>query len=458
MTITIAGALIAVYVIYLFATNMHRAETLLLRLFTINLIYEGFINAGYFITLSTQTFKVADLLQFVCALLSMLILMKKGFKGSLIAFVATILMSVAMLLVNPLNEMVRTFNGIDFVDNIKYMHYPSFDLQTVKTSLRLICFAINATAVAVCMTRDRWEKLLELYLKAGRIVIMYAWVEFVLKNIIHTTVTDTVIGYLFGVDRTIMSELERNGLFVITGFNNEPSQFCMMLYSYYLVYLMSRGYLRQTKAQIGWTLSGLVQMLLCGSFRIVGLLPVLLVLYLIVNRKNSRSILLVCVLSLAAVILYYTGALDYYLERLGRALLFAETLDASISGGEAGRLNTIIEAFQLFEKRPVFGIGPGQTFAFGFIPSMLAMTGLAGLAAWYALMFGTVGRLGESRDQGRWLAILLVISVSWIYTDSIAIGYSIYVIPMALSIRYEPDAPMQTVPQQNSTEASQIHL
>lgn len=455
MTITIAGALIAVCVVYLFVTNMHRAETLLLRLFAINLIYEGFINAGYFITLSTQSFRVADLLQFVCAFLGVIILLKKGVPGGLIAFVAAVLMSVAMLLLDPLKELVRTFDGIDFVGNMKYMHYPSFDLQTVKTSLRLSCFAINATAVAVCITRDHWEKLLALYLKAGRLVILYAWAEFVLKNIIHTSLTDMVISYVFGVDRTIMSELERNGLFVITGFNNEPSQFCMMLYSYYLVYLMSRGYKKQTKGQIYLTLSGLVQMLLCGSFRIVGLLPVLLVLYMIVNRKSSRSILLVCAVFLALVVLYFTGALDYYLARLERALLFTETLDSSISGGEAGRLNTIVEAFQVFTKRPLLGIGPGQTFAYGFIPSILAMTGIVGLVTWYVLMFGTVGQLGRSKEQGRWFMMLLVISISWIYTDSISVGYSIYVIPMALSIRYETDVPVQMDPRQSGNGALQ---
>lgn len=437
MTTTLASVLITVYVIYLFITNMHRAETLLLRLFALNLIYEGFINVGFFVTVSTQLFKVPDFLQFVCVFLSLLILLKRGFRIGLIAFIVAIGMSVAMLLLHPLQEMVRTFNGIDFVNNIKYMHYPSFDLQTVKTSVRLICFAINGTAVAACMTRERWLKILDMYLKVGRIVIIYAWIEFVLKNILNITFTETLIKSIFGTDTSLMTELERNGLFVVIGFNNEPSQFCMMLYSYFLVYLLSQGYLRQTKGQIRLTVSAIALMVLCGSFRAVGLLPILLILYLIQNRVNVRTIAVVCVLSIALIVLYISGALDYYLARLERALQFTQTLDATMGGGEAGRLNTIVEAFQVFLKRPLLGIGPGQTFAYGFVPSMLVMTGLLGIATWYHLMFGTIGQIGASANKRRWLLIALVVSISWIYTDSIAIGYSIYVIPMMLSIRYD---------------------
>ncbi len=446
---SIAGILVAAYVFYLFATNLHRAETLLLRLFAANLLYEGFINVGTFISLGATAFKVADFMQFVCVFISLIILIKRGVKLGLIAFIAAIGLSVLMLVIDPLDMLVRTFNGIDFVDNLDYMHYPSLDLQTVKTSIRLICFAINATAVAVCMNRKRWLKILDLYLKAGRILIVYAWIEFVLKNILNITVTETLIRIIFGADTSIMTSLERNGLFVIVGLNNEPSQFCMMLYSYYLVYLMSRGYKRQTKKQVWLTVSGIALMVLCGSFRAVGLLPVLLVLYLIQNENRKQSVIVVCVLCVVLAILYITGALDYYLGRLERAMLFTETLDANIGGGEAGRLNTIVEAFQVFAKRPILGIGPGQTFAYGFIPSILVMTGVGGMITWYVLMYGTVGRIGTSPCKGRWLLIALVISVSWIYTDSIAIGYSIYVIPMMLSIRYDRE-PAEPLPAQVS--------
>ena len=436
MGISIVGLAVAAYLIYLFATNMSRADTLLIRLFTFNLLFEGFINVGYFINTSGVFLKVPDVLQLICAMISLIIFIKKGTKFGLIAFVFSIGMSVVMLVVNPLSQLVRTFDALDYVDNMKYMHFPQFDGQTVKTTLRLICFAVNGMAVAICMTKERWKVILRKYLKGGRYIILYAWLEFALKNILHVSVTDTIIQLIFGADREAVSELMRNGLSVVTGLNNEPSQFCMMLYSYYVVYLLSRGYVGQRKSEQLVTISGLALMVLCGSFRIVGFVPILLVIYLIVSKRSFRTILMTSAVSCIFLILYINGALDYYIERLGRALDFASTLDTSIGGGEAGRLNTIVEALDVFKHRLIFGIGPGQTFAYGFIPSMLSTTGLSGLVTWYNLMFNTIGNVWRVKNRKEWIWLLLIVGVSWIYTDSIAIGYSIYVLAIAFTIRY----------------------
>lgn len=436
MSITIAGAFIAVYVLLIIFTCGRNAELLLIRLFTLNLIYEGFINVGYFITVGGQLFKVADFLQFICVFISVGILLRKGTPSRLVGFILAIILSVVMLLIHPYGELVRTFNGVDFVNNLKYMHYPSFDLQTVKTSVRLICFTINGTAVALCLDAEKWNFILNKYLKFGRLVIGYAWIEFFLKNILHVSITQNIIQFVFGSDTSIMTSLVRNGLRVVIGLNNEPSQFCMMLYSYLIIYIISKSYLYQTRGQNRLTTSGFVLMLLCGSFRAVGLLPILLILYLIVSNKPIQGVVITFLVSIAIMVLSLSGALDYYYMRLGNAISFVQTLDATIAGGEAGRLNTIVEAMSVFLKRPLLGIGPGQTFAYGFIPSMLAMTGLLGLVTWYKVIFGAIGNVSKTSKTDYWFLIITAISISWIYNDSIAIGYSIYVLAIAYIIRF----------------------
>lgn len=432
---TIASICVAAIVVYLFITNP-KAETLLLKVFTVNLLYEGFINLGSFATIGGLVLKVADVLQIICVLLSVIIMIRRGVNPGLVAFVTAVVMSVVMLVVNPLNEMVRTFDSLDIVGDSKIMHYPSLDAQGIKTTFRLLAFALNATVISLCMTKEKWKEILDKYLQVGRIVIIYAWLEFVIKNILNLSILETVLSSIFGADLSVMTGLERNGLFVITGFNNEPSQFCMMLYSYFLVYLMSASYKRQTTWQRRITLSGLALMFLCGSFRLVGMLPVMLIIYMIVTENRTKAIGLTSAAAGLLVMLYFTGALDYYFGRLDNAMLFVETLDSSMVGGEAGRLNTIVEAFGVFLKRPILGIGPGQTFAYGFIPSMLAMTGLTGLVSWYGYMFFSIGGIRKTKNSAKWIWILVAVSVSWIYTDSIAIGYSIYVLAMAFSIRY----------------------
>lgn len=436
MSITLAGAIVAVLTFYLFLTKARNAERLLISLFGLNLLYEGFINVGYFLIVSGQTFKVPDFLQFVMAFISVVILLYRGFDKNLCLFLLTIIISVFALVVFPLRELVRTFNGVDFINNMKYMHYPAFDLQTVKTSIRLMCFAVNGVAISKCINKEQWKIIKTKYLLAGRVVICYAWGEFILKNIFHLSITQSVIYYIFGSDTSIMTALSRNGVSVIIGFNNEPSQFAMMLYSYLIIYIISHEWEIQTRGQRYLTYSSIVLMILCGSFRPVAMLPILIILYLIAYGKPKQYIIIMMVVYSTLVLLQTLGFLDYYVTRLSRAFYFLRTGDLSIGGGEAGRLYTIFEAIHVFAKRPLFGIGPGQTFAYGFIPSMLAMTGIIGLATWYKMIFGTIGRIFRIIDRKKWLLIVSAISVSWIYTDSIAIGYSIYVIGIALEIRF----------------------
>ena len=437
MSVTLAGTFVGLFTIYIVLKNARSAETVLVKLFALNLLYEGFINVGYFITIGGQLFKVADFLQFVCVLISLPILIKKKPSVSVFVFIVIILTSVLLLIIAPYPELVRTFNGVDFINNKDYMHFPAFDLQTVKTSVRFICFVMNGAAVALCLNSITWGSILAKYIEMGRFIIGYAWAEFFIKNVLRLSFTQNIIQFVFGSDTSIMTGLVRNGLRVTIGFNNEPSQFCMMLYSYFIIYIISKAYLNQKKRQMVFTLSGLLLMLLCGSFRAITFLPIILLLYLVISDKPANKIAIMIVFSVGMIVLYVVGAFDYNLVRLSRALEFIETLDTSIAGGEAGRINTIIEAISVFIKRPLLGIGPGQTFAYGFIPSMLAMTGLLGLLSWYNAIFGSIGRVRESVNKNKWILILVVISISWIYNDSIGIGYSIYVLAIAFIIRFD---------------------
>lgn len=436
MSTTLAGILIGVISFIIIIRNVRDVRYILIDLFALNLIYEGFVNVGFFVKVSSQTFKVPDFLQFAMAFFSILVLLRRRANVRLMGFIISILISGAVLALFPYGELVRTFNSVDRINNLKYMHYPSFDLQTVKTSVRLICFAVNATAITSIIDSEVWQKIKKRYFAAGRFVICYAWVEFFLKNIFHSTITEKIIYIIFGSDTSTMTALSRNGLSVIIGFNNEPSQFAMMLYSYLIIYIISKEWLEQSRFQKTLTCSSLLLMIVCGSFRAVAFLPILVVLYLIASEKPYQIIVVACVVSFGIIILDTLGLSDYYLTRLSRAFYFIRTGDTSIGGGEAGRLYTILEAFQVFLKRPIVGIGPGQTWAYGFIPSMLVMTGAVGLITWYNLIFGYISNLHHVVKRNKWLFMILVISISWIFTDSIAIGYSIYVMGIAFSIRF----------------------
>lgn len=433
---TIASVIVCIITIYIVFTKRY-VSRILISLFALNLIYEGFINTGYFAIISGQIFKVSDFLQLVMAAFSAVIICKR-FPPKLFLYMLVITASVICVILCPFNEMVRTFDGVDYINNAKFMHIPVFDMQCLKTTLRLLCFGWNSAAILLTIRKERWEELRKQYFKFGRIVICYAWIEFVIKNFLGgAQIIKRLFAIIFGVDATIMTGLSRNGLNVIIGFNNEPSQFTMMLFSYLIIYIIGKEWENQTSKQKWITLSAFLLMILSGSFRPIGMIPILILLYMVVSKKPLNSIIIACVVCITLVVLNSFGMIEYYAARLGRTFEFLSTLDPSgIGGGEASRLATIVEAFKVFAKRPILGIGPGETFAYGFIPSMLVMTGLFGTMSWYALIFGRSSGVSLVNNETKTnLILLLIISISWIYTDSIAIGYSIYVLAIALEMK-----------------------
>lgn len=435
MSISFVGVFLILYVGYLFFHHKD-SNSLLIALFSLNLLFEGFINIGYFASIGGQVFKVPDFLQFATVIVAVFCLHGK-ISGRLLMFILSVLISLVLISFIPYNEMVRSFNALDrVVDLSEYMHYPSLDIQAIKTTIRMICFAVNGYAVSRVILREEWDDLIEKYFKYGRILFIYVWVEFVFKNILNSNAIQNVINFFFGASQTSVSSLYRNGLRVLQGLNNEPSQFTMMVYSYWLIFILCKEWKRLSAVEIWITLSSTILVFLSGSFRVVGLLPIIILLYLIISEKPIISIIIFAFIALGLAVADAFGYLDYYFNRLNNSILFLQTGNSMLSGGEAGRLYTITEAFKVFFKRPLFGIGPGQTFAYGFIPSILAMTGLFGFFTWYNVIFGDIGEYREKKNKRTIFLSIAIISFSWVYTDSIAIAYSIYVIAIALAIRF----------------------
>lgn len=437
MAISITGIITILIVVYIIFKKI-KVEKIIISLFAFNLFYEGFTNIGYFVKFDLILFKVPDLLQFLIAIFSLVYFLKhKRISKFVVFFVLSILISVISINLFPYEHLVRTFDSLDYYNNLEYMHYVSIDIQVIKTSLRLIVFIWNAWAIASIITSLEWEKINEKYIKIGIIVIIISWGEFILKNLFGLFIFSDFINYIFGSDLKTITELTRNGFFVVSGFNNEPSQFTMMLYSYLLIYIISNHTMKRNKYYNFTALSSIVLMLLSSSFRVVAIIPVLLIVLLVKEGRYRTITIAIAASALIAVVMIYTGFADYFLFRLGRTFQFLQTLDPQgISGGEATRLNTIVEAMQAFKSRILFGLGPGTTWAYGFIPSMLVMTGIAGTFLWYKVLFNEIGHLSFNK-LNKSLFIICLISVSWIFTDSIGIGYSIYVLAIALSFKYE---------------------
>ncbi len=439
MTITIAGYLTIAYIIYLFYRSRGLGD-LLISLFAFNLIFEGFVNIGYFAIIGNTLFKIPDLLQFVMAFVSFFVYFNAGERKArmplgLILFIIILLINFINIQFFPYDKLVRTFNAADRVNDMAFMHYPEVNVQYIKTSVRMLTFLWNAFAVAKVITEERWEIIKSAFIKFGFLLIGWGYLEFILRNVIGTSEFTGVLNALFGNDSSIINELRRNEVNVIVGLNNEPSQFTMTLTYFIIFYIVSENKYKSHGKYNILVSSALILMLLSGSFRLVGLLPVILIVYLIKENVKAHVVGLIILLILVIVFVYNAGFLEYYLQRLGGAFKFIETGDATLPGGEAGRLNTIKEAFIVFMDRPLIGIGPGTTFAFGFIPSALATIGLLGTGIWYYSVFGLIGNVRLTLQDLSKHLIIITLTVMWIYTSAIDIAYSIVVLAIALEFR-----------------------
>ncbi|MBM6839390.1 hypothetical protein H9X77_14430, partial [Clostridium saudiense] len=86
------------------------------------------------------------------------------------------------------------------------------------------------------------------------------------------------------------------------------------------------------------------------------------------------------------------------------------------------RVVTLIESYKLFLKRPLFGMGLGTTYAFGFMPTMLATTGMMTFIAWFKLMFKTIGEYAKNKKN---LIIIIALIATWNLQGQMEPAYSL---------------------------------
>lgn len=440
MIISAINILVVIAIIYLLFRTRGLVCQLLIGLFEIELIFAGLVNIGSFCDIGSFTISISDFLQIIQLPLSVIVLAvysKEACKkrDALILFTLAVIASLAMIYLFPYGEAVRTFNAGDRygADSYQYYHYVSIDTQVIKTSVRFICFAFNACAVSMIIDNKGWEKIKKRWFGIGCVMIAFCWFEFLTVNFIGSNILDGFYRFLFG--SVPNHSIIRNGLHVLCGFTNEPSQLSMVCFDLLLIYIIGNGREYVNNWQHWLILSGFAIPILGGSFRFVGLFPILLAVYMAKSKSSGKKLLLIIALCLGCAIAYYFGAADYIINRLSGVFGFLKTGQVNIYNGESGRLKTITDALEVFVHRPIFGIGPGTTFAYGFIPSILVMLGFGGTLAWYNLFFREIGGRRCFINK-RLRGILLIISFAWIYTNAISTGYAVTTLALALELAF----------------------
>lgn len=395
-----------------------------LSIITLSLVVEGIVSSGYFVSFGENSISFSDFFQMILLIYSIIVLIsiKDKKKYWIVVFVLVVVINILSLALFPLDEYVRRYDSLDksllYYSINDIYSYPELGIQTYKTAIRFIVYIINLIAFSLCISIDRWVVIVGKYIKACKVMLAYLGIEFLLRNILHWNGFISIIGWFFGSTNavTVSSGLVRNGLNVILGFTNEPSQLSMVLTSFVIIYILSNiDENTLTKKNIIIIFSILFSFL-CGSFRIVGSLPIILLIYSIKYKRNVGAYAVISALILGVFILGISGNLDYIFTRLSSVI--ADSRSSVLF--KEGRINTIVEGFAVFLKRPLIGCGLGTAFAYGFIPSILQTFGLLGTACWYHIAFNKVADINRTKNGFKYCVLITIL---WIYTNAISTGY-----------------------------------
>lgn len=442
MTISPFGVFIIIYTLYVFAKrNLKKCYYLLWKF---ALLTEGVISAGFFIRIGDISISPGLFFQVLLFLVAFFVRRnnrERKDRQLIFIFVLLVIINVGMLAIDPLKELVRSYGAAD--RSLEYYSiediyiYPSVGMQTITTALMFVLFVINALSFSSYISEEEWKKIEYGYIRIWKYLLYYLLFEFITKNIFHWYGYVKLLDWFFGADGVMVyvSSVSRSGLLVLIGLNVEPSHLLMLIIPFLFVYVLSDYDEKKGRKKNAYIILTFILSVLSGSFRAVGMIPIIFLLMIIEYKPNGKIVASFSLLLITGFLLESLGLLESLERRLSSLIATVTNYNAGSYFAE-GRVNTIIEAFGIFIKRPLFGCGLGTAFAYGFIPSALETFGLIGTMYWYRIMFFRVGNIRRIRNGRKYMILL---TIMWFYTNAISTGYMGTTLILCLSIAFYRD-------------------
>lgn len=432
MTISIAGILFSIMVLIVLISGAG-LKKIFLVIYSMCMIADFTINAGYFLSVGETIFKIPDFIQFVLFILSIsIIFSKKDLLVNKNIFLIAMALSINLIALKmmPYSGLVRSFDSMDLMTGDGIYSVPTLNIQSYKSAIRIFIFIVNSLVFKSLITLEEWTLIKRRLILVGALMIAYCWFEFFVKNIFGLN-TKLFLDIFFGLTIEDSMMIERNGLLTVHGFASEPSQLAMIIFYFMVFFILSDDYkISRVLSSLIW--SAIPLLLLSGSFRAIGLIPLILCIYSLKRvRAFSMMPLILLLFGIFGVILNF-DKFDFYLTRLSQLMDYVAN---PVSGEytELARLTTVMEAFDIFVKNPLLGVGLGTTFAYGFLPSILASTGIIGTFTWYFIMTYAIGNIYKNKIM---VQVIIVLSFAWLYTSAIDIAYSSVVLAIIMQMHY----------------------
>ena len=435
MKISLLGVVSIAYSLFLILKKRDFAS-FYCEFLALTLIVTTNIHMGYFLKMGELVFTYDSFFIYSLMLLSIIFLGGKLYRKDFIflsIFFSVLILNYCSFLFFPYREKVIVGDWEGYLLGNNVYSFLGKDSIAVGYYFVLISIAIIVITVYRNLDISQLKLVLAKVVDISKCSIVLGYIEFVTKNILHTTIVTDMCIALFGVEGMQQNRLtNRNGLITLQGATKEASMFTTVIF--YIVILMAvQGAICKDKYKKNkkWIFASVVLLLINPA---MSAYVYVLIIFLILitsglidvsesSKKlmNRNSILIVCItiigVILGAILFNNLNRLidssNYLLHRIGLAIqqfkIIVSGTGKLVNSSEAQRLSGIVYDFKMWLKKPFLGYGAGTIYCVSGFISFLTDFGLITVLAYVYI----ICHYGKSEIANKSIVLLFFCEI-WI--------------------------------------------
>lgn len=429
---SIASFIVLIVLVIIFFKK-HSLKDKYIAIFSLLMVFQVFINIGYFVNIGSIVIDFEELLTGILALLSVFLIYRNQVNRSIylwgFCFLSVVVIGLIIQITFPYEKGVFVSSGLSaaqyVLGDVKAEAVVS--LQTYRYLIRLILYIIIATALFSIRDNENINNILNGLIKFAPIVVVFCIFEFVSKNVLHIDLDRQLLELVFNQSGHVGVRAQIN---VLNGFRYEPTQLATGLWEFAILVLFSNKSSNYKNRMILIVVGIILATVSLKGFQFILLLFFLFVIYNKSSTARTRLVLIATVFMIAA---FAVMDLSYIGSRFQNAVLLGLGYGVEGLTSEGYRIKTITEAFSIFMDRPLAGIGVGVAFAYGAIPMTLSNIGVLGTTFW--ILF--VRKISNVRLDMISVIVLITLLFVYVSTGTIATLYNPSILLFLILLGYK---------------------
>lgn len=395
-------------------------------LLSLLIFLELFINVGYMFKILDYELFYSEFVLVLLFLITIVIMLKNTnsfkIKWTLILFTFSLMATEMYLMIKPIDKSIFR-NGIYLI--------PEFSVYSLLIMLRVVMMLIISVVAINLIKSKELNEIVNRIAKNTMYIYILCTVEWVIKNVFHSQIFNTVIDYIFGKGiYSVDFLLERGSLYSLQGLLREPAHLSFGLFMFLMIILLSN---LNSKAKNKYFIIGSGLILISGSLSGIGYIFALILCRVVNIRKKIKPIIFGALLICIAAFLTPAELTDYYISRITNSwMILSSSSEALLFTSEQVRLFSITETFKtVFLERPILGAGLGIPYAYGANIMILASIGIIGFILWVWYYFISIGDVIRKNK----VFVISIMFIVFTFIGSINVIYSAYILLLALEIK-----------------------